>query len=72
VSKTLRCVACRRRIRPHHPYYGVEVLKTSREYRYHAHGACEAAAVGKAAHLMERGGMHIFHHYHSYPIEGED
>ena len=64
-SRVLRCAACARRIRAHHPHIGVEDLETSQEFSYHANRSCQEAAVRETVSRMERGKVYVMHHYHS-------
>jgi hypothetical protein len=63
VTRILRCVACARRIRPHHPHIGVEDLQTGVEFSYHAR--CQKRAAEETAARMKRGKVYAMHHYHS-------
>ncbi len=63
--KVIRCAACARRIRPHHPHIGVEDLQTGEEFSYHARGDCQERLVLETAARMERGKAYAMHHYHS-------
>jgi hypothetical protein len=69
VSRVLRCAACTRRIKPHHPHIGVEDLTTGEEYSYHSRPGCqEHGALETAARLGEgnpSGKVYVMHHYHS-------
>jgi len=51
MSSVLRCVACTKRIKPHHPHIGVEDLETGQEFSYHAREECQE----RAGHILERG-----------------
>jgi hypothetical protein len=61
--RVLRCAACARRIRPHHPHIGIEDLATGEEFSYHAR--CRERLVLETAARMERGKAYAMHHYHS-------
>jgi hypothetical protein len=65
VNRILRCAACTKRIKPHHPHVGVEDLETGREFSYHAREDCQGRAVLETAARLERGRVYILHHYHS-------
>ena len=61
----LRCAACARRIRTHHPHIGIEDLETGGEFTYHARTGCQEIAVRETAARLERGKVYVMHHYHS-------
>jgi hypothetical protein len=64
MSRTLRCVACARRIRPNHPHLGVVDLETGSEWTYHARPRCQLRAGQETAARLQRGkvyGMRYFH-----------
>jgi len=63
MTRILRCAACARRIRPHHPHIGVEDLATGEEFSYHAR--CRERCAEETAARMERGKAYVLHHYHS-------
>ena len=63
MTRALRCAACARRIRPHHPHVGVEDLATGVEFSYHAR--CQERCADETATRMERGKVYVLHHYHS-------
>jgi hypothetical protein len=65
MSRVLRCAACTKRIKPHHPHIGVEDLQTGREFSYHARAGCQERAAQETAARLERGRVYILHHYHS-------
>jgi hypothetical protein len=63
MTRILRCAACARRIRAHHPHIGVEDLATGGEFSYHAR--CQQRCVEETTARMERGKAYVMHHYHS-------
>jgi hypothetical protein len=63
MTRTLRCVACARRIRAHHPHVGVEDLQTGVEFSYHAR--CQERCAEETATRLEAGKAYVMHHYHS-------
>ncbi len=63
MSRVLRCAACTKRIKVHHPHIGVEDLEAGREFYYHAR--CREALVRETASRLERGKVYVLHHYHS-------
>ncbi len=65
MSRVLRCAACARRIKPHHPHIGVEDLETGREFSYHVGPGCQERAAEETAARLERGKVYVLHHYHS-------
>jgi hypothetical protein len=65
VSRILRCAACHRRIKSHHPHIGVEDYETGKEFSYHARQSCQERAAQESAARLERGKVYILHHYHS-------
>jgi len=64
VTRTLRCAACARRIKPHHPHIGVEDLQTGVEFSYHAR-RCQERCAEETATRLEAGKVYVMHHYHS-------
>ncbi len=62
--KPLRCAACARRIRPHHPRIGVEDYDTGVEFSYHARPECSKRAAEDMHVMMKGGGLYLLHHYH--------
>ena len=65
MSRILRCAACTKRIKPHHPHIGVEDLETGQEFSYHAREDCQERAALETAARLERGKVYAMHHYHS-------
>lgn len=65
MSRVLRCAACTRRIKPHHPHIGVEDLVTGQEFSYHAAPACQRCCAEETASRLEAGKVYVMHHYHS-------
>ncbi len=65
MSRVLRCAACTKRIKVHHPHIGVEDLQTGREFSYHATPRCQERAAEETAARLERGKVYVMHHYHS-------
>ena len=63
MTRTLRCAACARRIRAHHPHIGVEDLQTGEEFSYHAR--CQERCAEETAARLQRGKAYAAHHYHS-------
>ncbi len=64
MSRTLRCVACARRIRPNHPHLGVVDLETGSEWTYHARPNCQLKAGQETAARLERGKVYVMRRYH--------
>ena len=64
-AKLLRCAACTRRIRAHHPHLGVIDLQTGREFSYHAKRSCQKRCAEETAARMEAGRVYVLRHYHS-------
>ncbi len=62
MTRILRCVACARRIKPHHPHVGLIDLETGSEIPYHAR--CREHAAWDFAAMMERGKAYVMRHYH--------
>jgi hypothetical protein len=63
--RILRCAACTKGIKPHHPHIGVEDLTTGEEYSYHARPGCQEHVLEETAVRLERGKVYVMHHYHS-------
>jgi hypothetical protein len=63
MSRILRCAACARRIKSHHPHIGLIDLETAAELSYHAR--CQERAASDIAAMAERGKVYILRHYHS-------
>ena len=61
-NKQLRCSACTRRIKGHHPHVGLIDLETGAEIPYHAR--CQQRAAVDFAAMIERGKAYIMRHYH--------
>ena len=64
MSRTLRCVACARRIRPNHPHLGVVDLTTGSEWTYHTRPKCQLRAGQETAARIQRGKVYVMRHYH--------
>ena len=64
-KRILRCAACARRIRAHHPHLGVIDLETGGEASYHAKGSCREQAARETLARIERGKVYILRHYHA-------
>ncbi len=64
MSRTLRCVACARRIRPNHPHIGVVDLETGSEWTYHARPRCQLRAGQETATRIRQGKVYVMRHYH--------
>ncbi len=64
-AKLIRCAACTRRIRGHHPHIGVEDLQTGVEFAYHVRPRCQKRCAEETAARLERGKVYVMHHYHS-------
>ena len=62
MSRILRCAACTRRIKPHHPHVGLIDLEGGGELSYHAR--CQERAAEDFAAMMGRGKVYILRHYH--------
>jgi hypothetical protein len=58
----LRCSACTRRIKDHHPHVGLINLETGREIAYHAR--CQKRAAVDFVAMAERGKAYVVRHYH--------
>ena len=66
MTRILRCSACARRIRSHHPHIGLLDLETGEELAsYHARGGCQERAARETVARIERGKAYILRHYHS-------
>jgi hypothetical protein len=65
MSRILRCSACHRRIRGHHPHIGIEDVETGQEFSYHATPSCQRRCAEETAARLERGKVYALHHYHS-------
>jgi len=65
MSRILRCAACARRIKPHHPHIGLIDHESGREISYHAHPSCQKRGAEEMASLLERGRVYILRHYHA-------
>jgi hypothetical protein len=64
MSRTLRCVACARRIRENHPHVGVVDLETGSEWAYHARPKCQLRAGRETATRIRQGKVYVMRHYH--------
>jgi len=65
-SRVLRCAACARRIRAHHPHIGLLDLQTGEELAsYHARGGCQEHAAQETVARIERGKAYVLRHYPS-------
>ncbi|MDP9476532.1 MAG: hypothetical protein M3R38_12765 [Actinomycetota bacterium] len=62
-SSVIRCAACTKRIKPHHPHIGVVDLEAGGEISYHAR--CQERAALETAARIERGKVYVLRHYHS-------
>jgi hypothetical protein len=65
MSRTLRCVACARRIRERHPHLSVVDLETGSEWTYHARPRCMERASQETAARLVWGRLYILRHYHT-------
>ncbi len=63
MTRILRCAACHRRIKSHHPHLGVIDLETGAEIPYHAR--CQERAAAEIVAGIERGRATLLRHYHS-------
>ena len=63
-AKLLRCAACTRRIRAHHPHIGVIDLASGTEISYHAKRSCQEDAAAETIARIERGKVYVLRHYH--------
>jgi hypothetical protein len=63
-TRTIRCVACARRIRASHPHIGVEDYDTRAEFNYHARPECQERAMEETEARIQRGKVYMVHHYH--------
>jgi hypothetical protein len=64
MSRIIRCVACARRIRTHHPHYGVEDLESGVEFIYHARPRCQKRMLSETAARLEAARVYVMRHYH--------
>ncbi len=62
-ASILRCAACTKRIKPHHPHIGLIDYTSGTEVSYHAR--CQEQAVQETAARLERGKAYVLRHYHS-------
>ena len=58
----IRCAACTKRIRSHHPRIGLIDLETRGEFSYHAR--CQEHAALDMAASLKRGKAYMLRHYH--------
>lgn len=65
----LRCAACTRRIKPHHPHIGLIDVETRAEISYHAR--CQQRAAEDFAAMAERGKVYVLRYYHSAACPNE-
>jgi len=65
MSRTLRCVACAKRIRPIHPHLGVVDLTSGTEWAYHARPRCQLRAGQETAARLERGRVYVLRYFHT-------
>ena len=65
MTRILRCAACHRRIKPHHPHVGLIDHESGREISYHASPSCQKRGAEEMASILERGRVYILRHYHS-------
>ena len=63
-GRSLRCAACSRRIRDHHPHIGIEDHASGREVAYHARPECQERGADHMAAMIERGKVYVLHHHH--------
>jgi hypothetical protein len=65
--RSLRCGACARRIKPHHPHVGLIDYESGREISYHARPNCQKRGAEEMASLLagSAGRVYILRHYHS-------
>ena len=70
-ARILRCAACARRIKPHHPHIGVEDLQTGVEFSYHARPECQKRCAEETATRLEAGKVYAMHHYHASTCSDE-
>jgi hypothetical protein len=63
MTRVLRCSACARRIRAHHPHIGLLNLQTGEELASY-HARCQERAARDFAAMVERGKAYILRHYH--------
>ena len=64
-KKAIRCAACTKRIKAHHPHIGLIDLDTGAEISYHAKRSCQERAAEDFAAMMGRGKVYVMRHYHS-------
>jgi hypothetical protein len=64
MSRTIRCVACARRVRENHPHLGVVDLETGSEWTYHARPKCQLRARQETATRIRQGKVYVMRHYH--------
>jgi hypothetical protein len=66
MMRVLRCAACTRRIKGHHPHIGLLDMATGKEIAaYHARGGCQQRAGQEIAGRLERGKAYVLRHYHA-------
>ena len=65
MTRILRCAACARRIKSHHPHIGVIDLEAGREISYHAKRSCQEHAAAETVARIECGKVYVLRHYHS-------
>jgi hypothetical protein len=65
MTRTLRCRACRGRIRPSHPRIGIEDMGAGVEFNYHALPPCAKGAARETGLRLVRGRVYAIHHYHA-------
>ena len=64
-GRVIRCVACSKRIKPHHAHIGLIDHESGREISYHAHPSCQRRGAEEMASLLERGRVYVLRHYHA-------
>src|SRR5215208_1400879 len=64
-THSVKCSACKRRIRDNHPYVGLEDYDTGKERAYHAKPACQEALSETISRAAGTGKLLLVHHYHT-------
>jgi hypothetical protein len=72
MTRILRCAACARRIKSHHPHIGVIDLEAGREISYHAKRSCQEHAAAETIARIECGKVYVLRHYHSSACPDDD
>ncbi len=66
MTRIIRCHACTRRIKGHHPHIGLLDMAAGKEIAsYHARGGCQERAGQEIAVRLECGKAYILRHHHA-------